>query len=58
MNPRKGCTAAVVKALRPKLIVLLAVMQVNESHPLSSSREGGKDGSEGSWFLAGRNKIY
>ena len=34
-NPRKGCTA-VVRALRPELFVVLAVMQVNESHPLSS----------------------
>ena len=36
MNSRKGCTA-VVRALRPELLVVLAVMQVNESHPLSSS---------------------
>lgn len=35
-NPRKGCTA-VVRALRPELFVVLAGMQVNESHPLASS---------------------
>lgn len=34
-NPRKGCTA-VVGALRPELFVVLAGMQVNESHPLAS----------------------
>lgn len=34
-NPRKGCTA-VVRALRPELFVVLAGMQVNESHPLAS----------------------
>ncbi|GKC08450.1 hypothetical protein Tco_1000060, partial [Tanacetum coccineum] len=32
---RKGCTA-VVGALRPELFVVLAGMQVNESHPLAS----------------------
>lgn len=32
---RKGCTA-VVRALRPELFVVLAGMQVNESHPLAS----------------------
>lgn len=34
-NPRKGCTAS-VRALRPELFVVLAGMQVNESHPLAS----------------------
>ena len=34
-NPRKGCTA-VVGALRPELFVVLAGVQVNESHPLAS----------------------
>jgi len=34
-NPRKGCTA-VVGAWRPELLVVLAWMQVNESHPLAS----------------------
>lgn len=34
-NPRKGCTAF-VGALRPELFVVLAGMQVNESHPLAS----------------------
>ena len=34
-NPKKGCTA-VVRALRPELFVVLAGMQVNESHPLAS----------------------
>lgn len=34
-NPRFGCTA-VVGALRPELFVVLAGMQVNESHPLAS----------------------
>ena len=34
-NSRKGCTA-VVGALRPELFVVLAGMQVNESHPLAT----------------------
>ncbi|KAH0712211.1 hypothetical protein KY289_008170 [Solanum tuberosum] len=34
-EPEKGCTA-VVGALRPELFVVLAGMQVNESHPLAS----------------------
>ena len=34
-EPKKGCTA-VVRALRPELFVVLAGMQVNESHPLAS----------------------
>ena len=34
-NLRKGCTA-VVGALRQELFVVLAGVQVNESHPLAS----------------------
>lgn len=45
MNPRKGCTA-VVRALRPEFFVVLAGMQVNESHPLASFKV-----SEGPLFL-------
>ncbi|RRT58759.1 hypothetical protein BHE74_00000391 [Ensete ventricosum] len=34
-NPRKGCTAS-IRALRPEAFLVLAGMQVNESHPSPS----------------------
>ena len=35
-EPEEGLHTAVVGALRPELFVVLAGMQVNESHPLAS----------------------